>query len=71
MVLSEKEIRIYNAIKNYIEKEKISPTVRDICLVVNLSSSATVHKYITNLENKKYISRIKDCPRSIRIIQDL
>lgn len=66
-MLTEKQQKILNIIKNYIDKEKISPTIREIGKLAGLSSTATVSSYIERLEDKGYIYRMENCPRSIRL----
>ncbi|WP_081911590.1 LexA family protein [Clostridium culturomicium] len=67
-MLSKKQGEILDIIINYIEEEKISPTIREIGELANLSSTSTVHGYLKRLEQRGYISRSNDCPRSIRVI---
>ena len=66
-MLTEKQKEIFDIIKEYIDKEKISPTVRDIGRIAGLNSSSTVHGYLKRLEDKGYIYKSDNCPRSIRI----
>lgn len=68
-MLTEKQKQILNIIKNYIDTEKISPTIREIAKIAGLSSTATVSAYIEKLEDKGYIGRLENCPRSIRVIK--
>lgn len=42
-----------------------SPTVREICTGVGLSSSSTVHSHLIKLEEQGYIVRKPNCPRCI------
>ncbi|OCA99617.1 transcriptional regulator [Clostridium beijerinckii] len=66
-MLTEKQQEILDIIKNYIVKEKISPTVREIGKLAGLTSTSSVHAHIERLERKGYIYRSSNCPRSIRI----
>lgn len=68
-MLTKKQRIVLNAINKYIEEEKISPTVRELCDILGLSSTSTVHEYLSRIEEKGYISRKKDCPRSIRVMK--
>lgn len=67
--MTERQKEIFLAITRYIEKEGISPTVREIGNIVGLSSSSTVHKHIKVLESEGYIKMKKDSPRSIKIVK--
>lgn len=55
--LSSKQNEILTFIKKFIAENGYTPSVRDICKGVNLSSPATVHVHLTNLINKGYIKR--------------
>ncbi|MDR3593565.1 MAG: transcriptional regulator [Clostridium sp.] len=66
-MLTEKQQKILDIIKNYIDKEKISPTIREIGKLAGLRSTATIHSYIERLEEQGYIYRLNNCPRSIRV----
>lgn len=66
-MLTEKQQKILDIIRDYINKEKMSPTIREIGIVAGLRSSATVHSHIETLEEKGYIYRLENCPRSIRV----
>ena len=57
--LSSKQNDILTFIKKFIAENKFSPSVRDICKGVGLSSPATVHVHLTNLIEKGYIKRNK------------
>jgi SOS-response transcriptional repressor LexA len=69
-MLTEKQRIALNAINEYIQKEKISPTVRELCGILGFSSTSTVHRYLGNLEEKGYITRKKESPRSIRVLKE-
>ena len=69
--MTERQKEIFLAITRYIEKEGISPTVREIGDIIGLSSSSTVHRHIKILEDEGYIKMKKDTPRSIRIMKDI
>lgn len=55
--LSVKQNEILTFIKKFTAENKYTPSVREICKGVNLSSPATVHVHLTNLINKGYIKR--------------
>lgn len=66
-MLTEKQQEVFKIIKNYIEKEKIPPTVREIGKIAGLTSPSTVQAYIKILEEKGYIHKLNNRPRSIRV----
>jgi len=67
MYLTKRQRDIYNAIRRFIKKHGYSPSLEEICSDVGLSSIATVHKHLKNLEQKGVISRKWNRGRSIEI----
>ena len=53
--LTKRQKDILEFIKKYTAKYDYSPTIREICQGVNLSSPATVFVHIKNLEKNGYI----------------
>jgi repressor LexA len=66
--LTETQEQIYLSIKEYITKNKISPSVRELCEINNLSAPATMKYHLKNLKNKGYITYRDKTPRSIVIL---
>lgn len=69
--MTDRQRDILNMINEYINKEVISPTVREICDIAGLKSSATVHSHIKRLQEQGYIDMIKGSPRSMRLVKEL
>lgn len=67
-MLTDRERDALDAIKKYIEEEKIAPSIRDLGNIMGLSSTATVQRHLESLERKGYIKRRKDTPRSISLM---
>lgn len=65
--LTAKQQRIYDYLKMTILEKGFSPSVREICTEVGLSSSSTVHAHLSALEEKGYIRRDPTKPRTIEI----
>lgn len=61
------QFMVLEIIREYIDKNKISPTVREICDISEIKSISTVHKYIKRLESLGYINKKNNSPRSIRL----
>lgn len=61
--------RVYNYICNYIEKNQISPSVRDICSGVGLKSTSSVHTYLKQLDSQGRIEYRPGLRRAIVIKQ--
>ena len=67
--LTEKQEKILISIKKYIKKNKISPTVRELCLINDIKSTATIHDFMEILKNKGYITYIEHSGRSIVVLK--
>jgi len=55
--LSQKQSEILDFIKQHIITKGIPPSVREICLGVDLKSTSSVHSHLNTLEKKGYIKR--------------
>ena len=65
--LTGKERAIYEYVKETIEKNGYSPSVRDIRSALGIKSTSTVHVYIQRLEEKGLISKVDGKSRTLRI----
>ena len=63
----EKDILIY--IEKQIKENGYPPSVREIGKSVGLSSTATVHGYLTKLEEKGYIKKENQKGRALRLVK--
>lgn len=68
--ISAKQQEILNYIKEEILKKGYPPTVREICEVVHLKSTSSVHSHLETLENNGYIRRDPTKPRAIEIVDE-
>lgn len=66
--LTKRQNDILEYIKKYNAKYGYSPTIREICEGVNLSSPATVFVHIKNLENKGFITSTNNKFRTISLL---
>ncbi|WP_162985738.1 transcriptional repressor LexA [Virgibacillus halodenitrificans] len=69
MSLTDRESEILDFVKKEVHLKGYPPSVREIGTEVGLSSSATVHGYLTRLEEKGYIRKDPVKSRSIEVIQ--
>jgi repressor LexA len=60
---------IIAAIKLYHSKHGYAPSIRDLCKMVGLKSSSTVHKHLGILKEEGRIEWNPDMPRTIRTIK--
>ncbi|MDO4301740.1 MAG: transcriptional repressor LexA [Clostridia bacterium] len=67
--LTEMQSKIYEYIKSEIKKG-ITPSIREICKAVGLSSTSSIHYHLDNLEQMGYISRPKSKKRCIEILEN-
>ena len=63
--MSEKQKEILEIIKTFINKNGYSPTIREICKLANIKSTAAVHAHIKKLKAEGHITTGVDIPRSI------
>ncbi len=68
--LSLKQQRIYDFIKDYVSRNNLPPTIREICNAAGLASTSTVHAHLATLERKGYITRKKSKNRYLEINED-
>ncbi|WP_296970275.1 transcriptional repressor LexA [Tepidanaerobacter sp. EBM-38] len=66
--LTHRQKQILDYIHNYFKTKGYPPSVREICVATNLKSTATVHSYLVQLEEKGYIKRDPQKPRAIEIM---
>ena len=62
--LKKREQQILDYMKSEIRKKGYPPTVREICQELNIKSTSTAHKAMSNLESKGYIRKDPAKPRA-------
>ncbi len=67
--LTKKQEKTYYAIKDYIEAKGYAPTIRELCVILEKSSTGTVKKSIDILKRQGYIDFVKNKNRTLRIIK--
>ncbi len=68
MALTKRQRQIYDFIADFVQSNGYSPSFEEIGAALGLSSLATVHKHINNLETKKLLRRDYNRSRSIDIL---
>lgn len=66
--LTKRQEEILNFIKEYIVAHGYPPTIREICKAMNVSSPATVHAHLNNLESKGFIKKEDTKNRAIELL---
>jgi SOS-response transcriptional repressor LexA len=69
--LSVKQKYVLKVIQDYIDKNGISPTVRELADIMYIKSTSTMQAYIKRLEQEGYITKHPTMPRTIRVIKDI
>src|SRR3954469_18584940 len=68
MALTKRQKQIYDYIADFVQRNGYSPSFEEIGGGMGLSSLATVHKHISNLEKKGLIKRDYNRSRSIDVL---
>lgn len=66
--LTKRQGEILNFIKEYIVKYGYPPTVREIGAALGVSSPATIHAHLNNLEDKGFIKKEESKNRAIELL---
>lgn len=66
--LTVKQAKVLQELKKYLANKGYPPTVRELCKLTNLNSTATIHVHLDHLENKGYIKKAKDKNRTIELL---
>jgi repressor LexA len=65
--LTKRQKQMVDYLQNYIEEHGYAPTLAEVGEYFGLSSLATVHKHLRNLENKGFIRRTHNHSRALEI----
>jgi repressor LexA len=68
MAITRRQRQVYDFIAEFVQRNQYSPSFEEIGEGLGLSSLATVHKHITNLEKKGLLSRDYNRSRSIDLL---
>src|SRR6059058_6295816 len=68
MAITKRQRQVYDFIADFVQKNQYSPSFEEIGVGLGLSSLATVHKHISNLEKKGLLSRDYNRSRSIDLL---
>jgi len=68
MAITKRQRQVYDFIHGFVQKNGYSPSFEEIGNGMGLSSLATVHKHISNLEKKGLIKRDYNRSRSIDVL---
>src|SRR5213596_4050181 len=68
MAITKRQRQVYDFIADFVQRNQYSPSFEEIGEGLGLSSLATVHKHVTNLEKKGLLSRDYNRSRSIDLL---
>jgi repressor LexA len=68
MAITKRQREVYDYISDFVQRKGYSPSFEEIGDGLGLSSLATVHKHISNLEKKSLLSRDYNRSRSIDLL---
>jgi len=68
MALTKRQRQVYDFIANFVARQGYSPSFEEIGAGLGLSSLATVHKHVSNLEEKGLLRRDFNRSRSIDLL---
>src|SRR6059058_1596083 len=68
MAITKRQRQVYDFLQDFIQRNGYSPSFEEIGDGLGLSSLATVHKHISNLEKKGLLSRDYNRSRSIDLL---
>jgi repressor LexA len=68
MALTKRQRQVYDFIAGFVQSNGYSPSFEEIGEALGLSSLATVHKHISNLEEKGFLRRGYNRSRSIDVL---
>ncbi len=69
MYLTKRQKELFDFLDAYLAQHGYAPTLEEIGTRFNLSSLATVHKHLTNLETKGLIRRTWNHSRAIELVR--
>ncbi len=71
MYLTKRQREIFDYINRFIQRYRYSPSLREIAEGTGISSLATIHKHLRNLEGKGVIRRIANRGRALEVTPEL
>jgi repressor LexA len=65
MPISPKQQRVYDFIRRYMQSNGEAPTITEICAVLHMRSTASVHAVLAILEREGLIKKVPNVSRGI------
>ena len=67
MTLSDRQVRMLQFIRSYLEEHSYPPTIREIGKAVGIPSTSVVKYNLERLQEKGYIERSEEVSRGLRL----
>lgn len=67
-ILTARQAQVYRNIIDFQCAYGYSPTVRELCKLVGVSSTSTIAAHLKNLEESGFIKRKECSPRAIEVL---
>src|SRR5258708_12309835 len=68
MAITRRQKEVIDFLSSFTQKNGYSPSYEEIAHGLGLTSLATVHKHVTNLQNKSLLQRAHNRSRSIDVL---
>lgn len=68
-MITRVRLEILKEIRNFIHTNSYSPTIREICEMIGIKSTSSIHRHLNVLEEDGYIKRKEASPRALRITE--
>ena len=68
MAITKRQREVYDFVAEFIQRNGYTPSYQEIGNGLGMSSLATVHKHVCNLEDKGLLSRDHNCSRSMVLL---
>ena len=68
--LTKRQKEVLNVIEGFIDTYGYSPTIRELGLILGISSTATIHTHLEKMKSKGYINYYKRKPRTLVVLKD-
>lgn len=66
--MNDKEKQVFEYIKMRINRDGISPSIREMCGDLGLHSTSTAHRYINALVDEGYLEKQPGCNRALKLV---
>jgi len=67
MPLTKRQKQVMEFITEFVRENGYSPSYEELASGLNLASVATVHKHVSSLEAKQYLTRAYNQSRSLQV----